>query len=65
MMKRPIGILDSGVGGLTVLHTIRSLLPQAVRVIITNDNIKISGKIRFIKIPAYSYRVYNSFITGH
>lgn len=27
-MKRPIGILDSGVGGLTVLHKVRSLLPD-------------------------------------
>ncbi|MFV0395806.1 MAG: glutamate racemase [Coprobacillaceae bacterium] len=27
-MKRPIGLLDSGVGGLTVLHTVRSLLPE-------------------------------------
>lgn len=27
-MDRPIGLLDSGVGGLTVLHTVRSLLPN-------------------------------------
>lgn len=27
-MKRPIGILDSGVGGLTVLHKVRTLLPD-------------------------------------
>jgi glutamate racemase len=27
-MNRPIGVLDSGVGGLTVLHTLRLLLPE-------------------------------------
>lgn len=36
-MKRPIGFLDSGVGGLTVLHTIRSLLPEE-NIIYIGDN---------------------------
>lgn len=37
-MKRPIGLFDSGVGGLTVLNSVRSLLPKE-NIIYVGDNI--------------------------
>lgn len=37
-MKRPIGLFDSGVGGLTVLNSVRSLLPNE-NIIYVGDNI--------------------------
>ncbi len=61
-MERPIGLFDSGVGGLTVLHSIKSLLPNE-NIIYVGDNKNCPyGDKTPTQLYAYASRIVEYFI---
>ena len=46
--KNPIGVFDSGLGGISVLHTMHSLLPNEKLIYVGDKKKSLSDVLRFV-----------------